>query len=192
MGTIIMPSSTDPAHGPHRVFRRIEHWLLVVGGCLAVLGVLALVAPWMASKVVNFLVAGTLLAGGLSQVGMAASTFTWRGFWLALVCGALSIVAGTAMLAIPVEGVHALVTFLGLLILFEAAAKLTAAFTVPRDFPWGWLLLDGVVTAVLGGVLLTAKPEQAGVLLGIIVGINLLSSGISFLASGLWLRGRTA
>ena len=63
---------------------------------------------------------------------------------------------------------------------------------MPRDFPWGWLLLDGVVTAVLGGVLLTAKPEQAGVLLGIIVGINLLSSGISFLASGLWLRGRTA
>ena len=185
-----MHASTGLAHGPHRLFHRIEHWLLAVGACLAVLGILALAAPWVASTVVNFLVAGALIAGGVSQVGMAASTFTWRGFWLALVCGALSIVAGTAMLAIPVEGVHALVTFLGLVILFEAAAKLTAAFTVPRDFPWGWLLLDGVVTAVLGGWLLTAKAEQAGVLLGIIIGINLLSSGISFLASGFWLRGR--
>jgi uncharacterized membrane protein HdeD (DUF308 family) len=45
---------------------------------------------------------------------------------------------------------------------------------------------------VLGGVLLTAKPEQAGVLLGVIVGINLLSSGVAFLASGIWLRRRTA
>jgi uncharacterized membrane protein HdeD (DUF308 family) len=186
-----MRTSAAISHGPHRIFHRIEHWLLVVGGCLAALGVLALAAPWVASKVVNFLVAGSLIAGGVSQLGMAASTFTWRGFWLALICGVLSIVAGTAMLAIPVEGVHALVTFLGLLILFEAAAKLAAACTVPRDFPWGWLLLDGVVTAVLGGVLLTARPEQAGVLLGIIVGINLLSSGIAFLASGLWLRGRT-
>ena len=66
-----------------------------------------------------------------------------------------------------------------------------AAFTVPRDYPWGWLLVDGIVTAVLGGVLLTAKTEQAGILLGIIIGINLLSSGVSFLASGLWLRRRT-
>jgi uncharacterized membrane protein HdeD (DUF308 family) len=181
----------DLSHGPHRVFQRIENWLLVVGGALALLGVLALAAPWTASKVVDFLVGGSLIAAGISQVGMAANTFSWRGFWLALVCGVLSIVAGTAMLAIPVEGVHALVFFLGLIILFEAAAKLTAAFTVPRDFPWGWLLLDGVVTAVLGGVLLTAKPEQAGVLLGVIVGINLLSSGVAFLASGIWLRRRT-
>jgi uncharacterized membrane protein HdeD (DUF308 family) len=186
-----MPAATGLSHGPHRLFHRIEHWLLVVGGCLAALGALALAKPWLAATVVDFLVAGALIAGGVSQLAMAASTFTWRGFWLALVCGALSIVAGTAMLAIPVEGVHALVTFLGLVILFEAAAKLTAAFTVPRDFPWGWLLLDGVLTAVLGGILLTARPEQAGNLLGIIVGINLLSSGISFLGSGLWLRGRT-
>lgn len=178
-------------HGPHRIFHRIETWLVVVGAVLALLGILALAAPWAASTVVDFLVGGSLIAAGISQVGMAANTFTWRGFWLTLVCGVLSIVAGTAMLAIPVEGVAALVLFLGLLILFEAAAKLTAAFTVPRDYPWGWLLLDGIVTAVLGGVLLTAKTEQAGVLLGIIIGINLLSSGVSFLASGLWLRRRT-
>lgn len=186
-----MPASPGLEHGPHRLFRKIEHWLLVVGGCLAALGGLALAKPWLASTVVDFLVAGSLIAGGVSQLGMAAGTFTWRGFWLALVCGVLSIVAGTAMLAFPPGGVLALVTFLGLVILFEAAAKLTAAFTVPRDFPWGWLLLDGVVTALLGGVLLAAKPEQAGNLLGIIIGVNLLSSGISFLGAGLWLRGRT-
>jgi uncharacterized membrane protein HdeD (DUF308 family) len=73
-------------------------------------------------------------------------------------------------------------------ILVEAAAKLAAAFSLPRDFPWGWLLADGLVTAVLGGILLTSRANQAGVLLGVLVGINLLSSGITFLLSGLWLR----
>ena len=78
--------------------------------------------------------------------------------------------------------------FLGILILFEAAAKLVAAFSVPRDFPWGWILLDGVVTAVLGSLLLTAPEPLAGVYLGVIVGINLLSSGVALLGAGWWLR----
>lgn len=171
---------------------RIGTWCLTVGGVLAVLGGLAIAAPWAAATVVDAVCGMTLVAGGVSQVGMAAGTWTWRGFWLALLCGVLSIVAGTAMLAIPVEGIFALVTFLGVVILFEAAAKLAAAFSLPRDFPWGWLLLDGLVTAVLGGILLVSSREQAGLYLGTIVGINLLSSGIALLASGFSLRRAAA
>jgi len=77
--------------------------------------------------------------------------------------------------------------FLGLLILFEAAAKVAAAFSVPRDFPWGWLLVDGLITAVLGGVLFTAAPDQAPVYLGLIIAIHLLTSGGMLLGTGLWL-----
>ena len=163
-------------------------WTLGLGAALSILGLLALAAPWAASTVIDYVCAGTLIAAGVSQLGMTAATWTWRGFWLTLLCGVLSIVAGTAMLAIPVEGIHALVTFLGLVILFEAAAKLAAAFSAPPGFPWGWILFDGIVTALLGGILLTSPAAQAGLYLGVLIGINLLSSGISFLAAGLWLR----
>ncbi|MFM8380057.1 MAG: HdeD family acid-resistance protein [Planctomycetia bacterium] len=161
---------------------------LGLGAVLSLLGLLALAAPWAASAVIDYVCAGTLIAAGISQLGMTAATWTWRGFWLTLLCGVLSIVAGTAMLAIPVEGIHALVTFLGLVILFEAAAKLTAAWSAPPGFPWGWILFDGLVTALLGGILLTSPAAQAGIYLGVLIGINLLSSGISFLAAGFWLR----
>ena len=181
-----MPDSFDDERSP---LSRLATWSLAVGGVLAVLGGLAIAAPWTAATVVDAVCGMTLIAGGVSQVGMSFGTWTWRGFWLTLLCGALSIVAGTAMLAIPVEGIHALVTFLGVVILFEAAAKLAASFSVPRDFPWGWLLVDGFVTALLGGFLLVSSREQAGLFLGVIVGINLLSSGIALLASGWWLRG---
>jgi uncharacterized membrane protein HdeD (DUF308 family) len=63
---------------------------------------------------------------------------------------------------------------------------------VPREFPRGWLLFDGILTAVLGGILLTSPAGQAGVYLGVLVGINLLSSGISTAAAGLWLRRSAA
>jgi uncharacterized membrane protein HdeD (DUF308 family) len=167
---------------------RLKTWSSWTGGLLAVLGILAIAAPWAAAHVVEVICAGVLIAAGAGQLALATATYSWRGFWLALVCGAVSVLGGVAMLAIPVEGVHALVTFLGLVILFEAAAKFAAAFSLPPDFPRGWLLCDGVVTAALAALLLTARPEQAGVLLGVIVGVNLLTSGIALLAAGFWLR----
>ncbi|NDC54517.1 MAG: hypothetical protein EBZ74_09575 [Planctomycetia bacterium] len=175
----------EPAPDP---LSSLSGWTLGLGGVLILLGLLALAAPWAAATVIDYVCAGALIAAGISQLGITAATWTWRGFWLTLLCGVLSIVAGTAMLAIPVEGIHALVTFLGLLILFEAAAKLAAAFSAPPGFPWGWILFDGIVTALLGGILLTSPAAQAGLYLGVLIGINLLSSGISFLAAGLWLR----
>lgn len=183
-----MSTRVGEHHGP---LSRLTSSLLGLGAALAILGGLAIASPWGASTVVDFMVGWSLVAGGITQLGMSANAYTWRGFWLTVVCGALSLVAGIAMIALPEAGVKAMATFLGLVLLFEAAAKLTAAFALPRDFPWGWLLADGLVTAVLGGILLTGSAERSGLLLGTLIGINLLSSGLAFLASGFWLRGRT-
>jgi len=163
-------------------------WCLWVGGALAVLGAVAIAAPWAVSTVLAWVIGFSLVAAGVAQLGMAAATYTWRGFWLTLVCGALALVAGTAMIAIPGVGIHALVTFLGIIILFEAAAKLMAAFSLPREYPWGWVLADGLVTALLGGILFTASTAQAGVFLGVIIGINLVTSGVALLATSWYLR----
>lgn len=182
-----MHSPAEP--GP---LSRVASWCLLVGTILAVLGVLAIAAPRIGALAVDIACGVALVAAGAAQIGMTALTFTWRGFWLTLACGVLSVVAGTAMLAIPVQGIHALATFLGIVILFEAAAKLAAAFSAPREFPRGWLLVDGLITTLLGGILLTSDAARAAVYLGIIVGINLLSSGASLLATGLWLRRRLA
>lgn len=174
-------------HGP---ISRLKTRLIWLGVGLTLVGILAIAVPWGVATFVDFMVAGSLLAAGVIQLGAAASTYSWRGFWLTVLCGGLSLVAGTAMLAIPAEGVHAMTTFIGLVLLFEAAAKLTAAFSLSRDFPWGWLLADGLITAVLGGMLLMSTTPQSGVLLGTLIGINLLASGAAFLGSGLWLRER--
>ncbi len=171
-----------------RLLGQVSTWCLVLGGALAVLGGLALAAPWAAATVVDVFCGITLIAAGVSQLAMTVGTFTWRGFWLTLLCGTLSIVAGTGMLVLPRAGVEALVVFLGLVLLFEAAAKLAAALSLRDAFPWGWLLFDGLLTALLGGILLTSKPVAAGVLLGVFVGVNLLSSAATFAAAGWWLR----
>ncbi|MFM9025156.1 MAG: DUF308 domain-containing protein [Planctomycetaceae bacterium] len=174
-------------HGPIANLKARFIWL---GIALAALGAVAIAAPWIPALTVDFLVAAALIAAGATQLATAAGTASWRGFWLTVLCGTLSLVAGAAMLAFPGEGVRALTFFLGLLLLFEAAAKTAAAFSLPRDFPWGWILLDGIVTAVLGGMLVMSRIDQAGIYLGLLIGINLLVSGGSFLGAGLWLKER--
>ena len=171
-----------------KLLSSISSWSLGLAGVLGLLGVLALVSPWAAAGVVDAVCGFSLIAAGLSQLAMSAGTFTWRGFWIGLFCGGLSIVAGTGMLVLPKAGIEALVLFLGLVMLFEAVAKRAAAFTIRGGFPWGWLLVDGVVTGALAAVLLTCRPAEAGVLLGVFVGVNLLSTAFTCAAAGLWMR----
>ena len=68
---------------------RIATWCLVLGGILAALGTLSLMTPWVAAKVVAVFCGISLLVAGVSQVAMALGTYTWRGFWVTLVCGGL-------------------------------------------------------------------------------------------------------
>jgi len=169
----------------------LRNWSFGVGALLVLLGGASLAWPLIPSLAITFFIGGLLLAGGVMQLLAAFGTYTWKGFWLTLLCGTLSVVSGTVMLAVPGLGIEALVVFLGILILFEAAAKLMAAFSVPRDYPWGWILVDGLVTAVLGAILFTATPERAPVYLAVIVGINLLTSGLMLLGTGFWLNRAT-
>ena len=97
----------DHAQHHHGIASQLKSRLIWLGVALAGLGALAIAVPWAAATFVDFMVAGSLLAAGVTQLGAAASTWSWRGFWLTVLCGGLSLVAGTAMLAIPAEGVHA-------------------------------------------------------------------------------------
>lgn len=183
------PAETFP-ESPPSILVRLSQWSIGLGVVLIVLGLISLAAPWVAATAVAAFCGITLIVGGASQVAMTALTFTWRGFWLTLVSGVLATMLGVAMLLMPHEAVGALVIFLAIILLMEASAKLSAAILVGSEFPRGWLLFDGLITAVLGIVLLVSEPAAKEVLLGIFIGINLLSSGVTFAAGGWSLRRR--
>lgn len=181
----LLPESSTRHRGP---FGGIGTRAFRLGIALALLGLLALVAPWGAATAIDMLCGSVLVAAGIGQLALAAGAFDWRGFWLTLVCGSLSLVGGTAMLVIPRAGVGAIVVFVGLLLAFEAAAKFTVAWTFRDAYPIGWILFDALLTAVLATVMLTARGDDRGTLLGVLVGVNLLSSGLMFAATGWTLR----
>jgi len=167
---------------------RIGRSTFSLGATLAALGAIALFAPWAAATAIDMLCGVLLIAAGAGQLFLASRSFDWSGFWLSLVCGALSLVGGTAMLVIPRAGVGTIVVFVGLLLAFEAAAKFAVAWSFRDTFPVGWVVFDALLTSLLAGLLLTARGDDTGTLLGTLVGINLLSSGLTFMATGWRLR----
>jgi len=180
----------DGPVGVERLLAGVGTSALRLGVVLIILGILALLAPWGAATAIDVACGVVLATAGIAQIMLSATALGWRGFWLSLVCGAISLMAGTAMLAIPRTGIEAIVVFVGLAFLFEAAAKLAAAWALRDAYPWVWLLSDGLLTAALGSILVTASPENAGTLLGALIGINLLSSGVTFAFTGWSLRQR--
>jgi uncharacterized membrane protein HdeD (DUF308 family) len=57
---------------------------------------------------------------------------------------------------------------------------------------WSWLLLSGLIAIAVGLVIGFGLPGSATWAIGLLVGVNLLSTGISFITLALAGRGASA
>jgi uncharacterized membrane protein HdeD (DUF308 family) len=67
--------------------------------------------------------------------------------------------------------------------------KLVLAFAA-RQSPYFWaMLLSGAVSVVLGGMILSRFPETALTIPGILMAVDLISTGVALVALALHLKG---
>ncbi len=161
------------------------------GILMVVLGLLALIFPLLASVWVTAVVAIAFLVGGLvgwiNTLTRAARLRRWVSFWR-LVIASLFLVAGLWMVhqlaagpmtaAIQVAG---LALALGVVFLLEGLVATVVALSHRQVRGWGWGLANGLVTMGLGLLILTIKPVNLLSVLGLLVGISFMFSGIDLL-----------
>jgi membrane protein HdeD len=169
----------------------MKHWfLLLLGGIIAIAGgVLALFNPIAATITATTIVAWLFLFMGATQVIAAFGQMSLgTRIWTAAL-GALAIVIGGWILTNPIAGTLALTWTIGVLFLVEGIVKLVLAF-VTRGSPYFWaMLLSGAVSVVLGGMILSRFPESAIAVPGILLAVDLISTGAALVALALHLRG---
>ena len=176
----------NPNSGTLRAFTLFEGVLMLV------LGVLALVFPFMASVWVTTVVAVAFLVGGIvgwiNNLMRAKQLSRWLTFWR-LVVSTVFVLAGVSMIqqlgagpAGVVLPVASLSLAIGIVFLVEGAVASVVSLAHREISGWGWGLLNGLITLILGGLILSLPAASLLTVLGILVGISFLFSGIDLLS----------
>jgi uncharacterized membrane protein HdeD (DUF308 family) len=158
---------------------------IALGIVFVILGVLAIFVPFFAGVTVTILLGWLLVVGGVAEVVHAVMDRRWGGTAWTIFSALISVVAGVLLVSTPVRSKLFLTLVLAGFLVAEGVLKLGRALS-HRGLPvWGWLLLDGILSLILGVLLWFHWPSTAAWAIGLLVGIQLLLSGTSMLALGL-------
>jgi uncharacterized membrane protein HdeD (DUF308 family) len=159
---------------------------------MIVAGILAIASPLAAGLAVNIIVAWLLVFSGCVHLVFAWYRPSTGGFLWELLVGILYILIGGYLLVHPVAGLEALTIALGIYLLLESILEFILGFTL-RPLPGsGWLLFDGVVTLILAVMIWKTWPSNTGWVIGTLVGISMLFSGVARLGISLTARSATS
>jgi uncharacterized membrane protein HdeD (DUF308 family) len=101
-------------------------------------------------------------------------------------------ICGIALAFFPIAGVAALTGVLGTLLLILAGLLAATAFQLRSVKSWGWFLLDAATNLLLGTLILTKWPSSSVWAIGTLVGLSVVTSGISRIMIATKIRGDAA
>lgn len=161
------------------VIRSASGWFIVWGILMLICGLLAIFMP-LASSIGLVILLGWLIL--FSAVWHLIFAFQTRGLGNILWQVLLAILYGFAgfyMLWHPLLGVLTLTLVLAIFLLFEGALEIILYFNIRRVRKSIWVLLNGIITLVLGFLIWLHWPSTSVWVIGTLVGISLIFSGIS-------------
>ena len=172
----------------HAIARQSAGWTIAFGVVLIILGLFALMAPFIAGVAVTVMLGWLLILGGIAHLVVSwhlrhSGNMIWE-----LLIGLAYIVVGVYLLYQPVVGLVALTAFLGSYLLIKGIFELILWFRLRRVRGGGWVLFDAVVSVLLAVLIWMHLPNSAVWVIGTLVGFGILFSGISRLVLGIHAR----
>ena len=163
-------------------------WFLALGALMVVLGVIVIGTPAVATLALGKLLGWILVIGGVVQIVHAFKVKEWRGFLFELLGGVLYLLVGLMLVYDPLGGALALTLLLAIFLVVQGVFQVFMAFRVRPARNWSWLLASGIITLILGLLIWSKWPSDALWVVGLLVGIHLISSGWSLIMLALAAR----
>jgi uncharacterized membrane protein HdeD (DUF308 family) len=166
-------------------------WSVVWGLLLIVCGMLAVSSPFLAAIAVNGLIAWLIVFSGIVHIALAfhshgAGSVIWK-----LLVGIAYLLFGAYLIMHPVIGVVTLTLLLASLFLIEGVLNIILFFKMRGLRGSTWMLIDGVITLLLGLMIYLQWPISSVWAIGILVGVSLILSGVSTVLLSLAVRKGT-
>jgi len=166
---------------------RATRWLIASAVVVFVCGILAIVLPLIFSIGTAWLLGCLLIFAGIAHVVFGIYSASGTLGWHTLIA-ALYAFAAIILLVNPLLGVVLLALVIGVVLVAEGIIEIVLFFLL-REYRYVvWILLDGVVTLVLGFVACAHWPPVNLELVQYLVGISFISSGISRYLLGFAIR----
>jgi uncharacterized membrane protein HdeD (DUF308 family) len=162
--------------------RRRTAWDMVLGAILVVLGVVVLGHAVIATAVSVVFLGWLAVISGAVGIIAAFMRIGRGGFWFPALTGGLLLVLGIFFLRAPSTAAVTLTLLAGALFLATGITRLIAAFE-NAAFRWP-LLISGIVSSVLGLIVLANLFEASLVLLGLLLAVETIVDGITLLVFG--------
>jgi uncharacterized membrane protein HdeD (DUF308 family) len=173
--------------GPGLV-KKATGWFIAIAVLFIVLGIFAIAEPFTAGLGVTLLVGWLLVLGAVAHFIAAFKGGGAKNVLLQVLVGIVYLIGGGYFLTHTIMGVSTLTLLLAGVILVEGIFELVAYFRLRSAGGSSWLLINGVVTLLLGGLIWFHWPSSSVWAIGTLVGVNLLMTGISRLMLGLAAR----
>ncbi len=155
---------------------------IALGILLVLVGAIALLFPLLAAWSINLIAGVSLLAGGILTLVHAFRVRAWRGFALQALLGLLYVGAGLIFVLNPFAGLIALTVMLGAFFAADGVARIMLALRIRPQRAWWLFVVSGLLSLVLGVLVLLGLPSGWSVaFLGIVVGVNMIFTGVGFL-----------
>jgi uncharacterized membrane protein HdeD (DUF308 family) len=154
-----------------------------VGGILSIfVGFAAISAPYLFSGMIALLIGSFALVSGIFLFFSAVFGKTRKHRILDFFSAFLRVVVGILLLSNVGAAVQALTLLLAAVFLAEGLVGIYFGLQLRAKNPaWIWILLNGFVALVLGGMLLAKFPGDSEWAIGLLFGINSVFLGFSFI-----------
>jgi uncharacterized membrane protein HdeD (DUF308 family) len=157
-------------------------WSLALGILLVVAGIMALVYPVVASITAALYIGWFALVAGVIAVAIAIRTRAEPDFGWRVAVGLVYLGLGFLLVTNPVAAAASLALLVGALMLASGVVELMLAFRMKPRAGWGWLLANGIVSIVLAIMIAVGWPMGSLVLIGYLVGFQIITCGIARIA----------
>ena len=117
-----------------------------------------------------------LIIGGVFEVIHGFTRRPWSGFFINLLAGVLYAVAGVVMIANPALAAVSLTLLIAIILIVAGLFRLVVAFSTPLHHR-GWLILNGVISILLGVMIWRSWPVSGLWVIGMFIGIDMIFDG---------------
>ena len=155
-------------------------WLLAFGIVSVVLGTIGLGMTFVLTEVSIIFFGVLLIVGGVFQLFDAVKCKGWKSTVWHVLIALLYIAAGITMVNQPLMAAATLTLILAWILIAVGVSRIIMAFQLKPASGWYWPLLSGIVSIVLGGMIMAKWPVSGFWVIGLFVAIELIMNGWSY------------